>query len=699
NGDDISPGKLREFLAITLPQYMLPSLFVQMDEFPLTPNGKINRRALPKPEMEKLETGQEYVAPRNATEEQLAGIWAELLKVSRVGVNDNFFELGGHSLLAARLIAILEREFDRRIPLATLFDNPTVERIAREMTAGEELDAYPPIEPVSRNEAMPLSESQQRMWFLSQLESSSSAYNVPMAYRLRGRLDVDALEASFQFIIQRHEVLRTVFVTEEGIPGQTILDKLPFSLSVEAAEESQIRSIITEASQQVIDITQSPLMIVRLWRLSEDEHILLVVVHHIIFDGWSEGVLTRELNACYRAYVQGETPELEPLPIQYADFAAWRRNHSDLFVGELDYWSKQLSGSTHRLQLPTDRPYPKLPSYRGGEVHYRPEPDLIERLNRISRQNQVTLYVTILSAFEVMLYRYTGQEDILVGSVVAGRNYEEIQNLLGVFINTVVVRAFMDGEMRFDEFMRRMRETVIEAYDHSRVPFERVIDRIQPERDLSTTPLFQVMFNLINTGNESFETGGVSFQPIDFDTDTTPFDLYFEIGNYDNELQFDIRFNTDIFDRDTIERMAQHYDTILRAVVDNPQAKIGAIPLLSADEEEQLLKRWNQTQAEYPDVCLHEWFEDQVERTPDAIAAMAGGEAISYGDLNARANQLAHYLRKFGVEPDMLVGVHIDRSLDMLVAVLGVMKAGGAYVPLDPDFPKDRLEIIVEDSD
>ncbi|HLA42481.1 MAG TPA: condensation domain-containing protein, partial [Aggregatilineales bacterium] len=691
-----APEDLQNYLKDHLPAYMLPSVYVPLASLPITAGGKVDKKALPEPDWSQRIVSTEYVAPRSDLEKQLAGIWSTVLGVKTIGISDNFFELGGHSLSAARLIALIEKELDSQLPLSALFAHPTIEATIAVLDSIPQQENQTRLEPVSRADVMPVSYTQQRMWFLSRLENSSVAYNITLGYRLRGSVDASALQASLEYIMQRHEILRTGIITEDGIPVQVIHANAVLDFEkIEVADEVEVHNAIGELAHHVFDLTAPPLIRFRLFHLSAGEHVLVMVAHHIIFDGWSEGVLLEEIRTCYMAFVQGETPELEPLPVQYADYAAWQQSDQARFATDLAYWREQLSGELPRLQLPTDRGQPLQPGYAGKTIHYKPDLSLIKQLHTRSQQAQVTPFVMILAAFNALMYRYTGQEDIVLGSAVAGRQQETVQRMIGAFINTITLRSFVDGEMHFDELLHREREIVLGAYDHSQIPFERVLEAAQSSRDGRGTPLFQVLFNLVNVPRELMPVAGLTWEHMDIDPGTTPLDLYIEIEDRNPQLVFIIRFNTEIFDESTVQRLFQHYDTLLRGVVANPGAKVAELPLLTSQEQEQLLKRWNQTQAEYPKVCLHEWFEDQVERTPDAIAAMAGGEAISYGDLNARANQLAHYLRKFGVEPDMLVAVHIDRSLDMLVAVLGVMKAGGAYVPLDPDFPKDRLEIIV----
>ena len=703
-------SEVRRFLQKKLPEYMVPSAIAILEALPLTPNGKLDRRALPAPDLHS-QLSDKYVAPRNPIEEILSGIWAQVLKVERVGIHDNFFELGGHSLLATQLLSRIRTSLKVELPLRSLFAAATVAELAHliEQLQQQKIELIsPPILPRARDAELPLSFAQQRLWFLDQLQPNSSFYNIPIALHLVGTFNQVALEQSLREIIHRHEALRTNFVIVDGKPSQIIQIQTNWTVSVfelqhlPTSEQEIVRQQLAQKQAiQPFDLATEALVRATLVVLSKTEHVLLVCMHHIVSDGWSMGVFVKELAVLYNAYSQGQPLPLAPLPIQYADFAIWQRNwlQGDVLQTELSYWQQQLANAPALLSLPADRPRPAVQTFNGAHQEFTLSKELTARLAQLSQQQGVTLFMTLLAAFDTLLYRYTGQEDILVGSPIANRNRTEIEGLIGFFVNTLVMRTNLSGDPSFSELLGRVREMAMDAYSHQDLPFEMLVEALQPERDLGHTPLFQVMFVLENTPMPQIELTGLSATPLMTASTTAKFDLTLAMENTATGLVGWWVYNTDLFDSSTIERMTGHFLRLLEGIVANPKKRISQLPLLTQPEQQQLLVEWNNTQADYPqDKCIHQLFEEQVQLTPDAIALVFENQQLTYQQLNAKANQLAHYLRSLGVKPGVLVGLCLERSLEMVIGLLGILKAGGAYVPLDPDYPQERLNFMLEDA-
>ena len=557
-----------------------------------------------------------------------------------------------------------------------------------------------------KQESPPLSFSQQRLWFLDQLEPGSSAYNMPLAIRLTGRLKVAGLQQSLGEILRRHEVLRTTFITEHDRPVQRIapvraftLPQIDLSALSEEQREAKARELASEEASRSFDLTAGPLLRATLLQLAPEEHVLLVTMHHIISDGWSMGIFYRELSALYEAFSQGKPSPFPELPIQYADFAVWQRQwlQGKELEEQLMFWKEQLRNIS-TLELPTDRPRPSVQTFCGA-VHTVEFPkSLTEALWGLSRKEGVTLFMTLLAGFQSLLHRYTGQEDIVVGTPIANRNRAEIEGLIGFFVNTLVMRTDTSGDPAFRELLKRVRKTALGAYAHQDLPFEKLIMELQPERDLSRNPLIQVMFALQNFPFSDLDLTGLAIGKIEIKGTSTKFDLEIYLRETEEGLKGELVYNTDLFDSATIERMAGHYQMMLEGIVADPDQRLSELPLLTEAERHQLLVEWNDTEVEYPrDKCVHELFEEQVERTPDAIAVVFEDQQLTYRQLNSRANQLAHYLMRKGVGPEVLVGICVERSLEMVIGILGILKAGGAYVPLDPTYPKERLSFVISD--
>ncbi|MDZ7967789.1 MAG: amino acid adenylation domain-containing protein [Nostoc sp. DedSLP03] len=702
--------ELRQFLKAKLPEYMMPSAIVLLESLPLTSNGKVDRRALPTHELDST-LRELYVAPRTPTEEMLAQIWAQVLKVEQVGIHDNFFELGGHSLLATQLLSRIRNIFNVELPLRELFAASTVAELAQSIGQLQQQDSEitsPPLLRRTRDAELLLSYAQQRLWFLDQFEPNSPFYNIPMALRLVGNLDRAALEQSLQEIIHRHEALRTNFITVDGKPSQIIQTETTWTVSVVdlkylSTTEQEITSqqLAQQQVTQPFDLAKEALIRAILVVLNETEHVLLVCMHHVVSDGWSMGVFVQELAALYDAYAQGQPSTLAPLAIQYADFAIWQRNwlQGEVLQSQLNYWRQQLQDAPALLSLPTDRPRPAVQTYNGTHQEFVLSVELTDKLSKLSQEQGVTLFMTLLAAFDTLLYRYTGTEDILVGSPIANRDRSEIEGLIGFFVNTLVMRTSLTGNPSFSELLTRVRSMAMEAYSHQNLPFEMLVEALQPERNLSHTPLFQVMFVLQNAPTSELGLTGLTVNRLPIKGTTSRFDLTLSMENTAIGLAGWWEYNTDLFDASTIERMTSHFVTLLEGIVANPEQRISQLPLLTAVEQQQLLVEWNDTEVDYPlHKCIHQLFEEQVELTPDAVAVEFGNQQLTYKQLNYRANQLAHYLRSLGVKPDVLVGLCVERSLEMVIGLLAILKAGGAYVPLDPEYPSDRLSFILDDT-
>ena len=705
-----TPNELRQFLKEKLPEYMIPSAFVILESLPLTPNGKIDRRALPEPE-QSYERTDKFILPRNPIEEILVTIWSEVLKVKQVSINDNFFELGGHSLLATQLISRIRTNLQIEIPLRSLFAAPTIEELGQQIQQLQQQDltlSAPPILPRGEQSELLLSYAQTRLWFLDQLETNSAFYNIPVALRLQGHLNQAALIQSLEEIIQRHEALRTNFVNVNGQPTQVIQTVTNWTVSVInlqhlSPEEQEIAAtnLVKGESFKPFDLANEALVRATLIVLNNNEYWLLLCLHHVISDGWSMGVFIEELTALYNAYNQGQPSPLKPLPIQYADFAVWQRQwlQGEVLENQLNYWQKQLADAPTFLPLPTDKPRPVIQTFTGAYQEFQLSLELTQKLTQLSQQQGVTMFMTLLAVYGTLLYRYTGQSDILIGTPIANRNRREIESLIGFFVNTLVMRTDCSENPSFQELLMRVREMSLGAYAHQDLPFEMLVEALQPERNLSHTPLFQVMFVLQNTPLSEVEMSGLTVNSLPLEGETAKFDLTLSMQNTETGLMGVWEYNTDLFNSETIERMNGHFMTLLEGIIANPRERVSQLPLLTKVEQQQLLIDWNNTEVDYPDdKCIHQLFEEQVERTPNAVAVVFEGQQLTYNELNCRTNQLAHYLQSLGVKADELVGICVERSLEMIVGILGILKAGGAYVPLDPEYPQERLNFMLEDS-
>jgi amino acid adenylation domain-containing protein/FkbM family methyltransferase len=702
---------VRAYLSEKLPDYMIPSALMLLDELPLTTNGKVDTRRLPDPDTTRNEPAQNLVAPRNPVEGVLANIWKEVLRVEEVGVHDNFFELGGHSLLATQVISRVRETFRIELSMRAFFEKPTAAGLAERVEQAKAKDAppaAPPLRPVSRDEHIPLSFAQQRLWFIQQLAPDSTAYNVRNAIRLQGQLNVRALEQTLGKIVNRHEVLRTSFVKVGGEPVQVISPLSSFELPLvnlsdlpEPQRRAEARRLAVEEARRPFDLERGPLFRALLLRLADDEHLLLLTMHHIVCDGWSMGVLVREMATLYRAFSEGARLTLPRLSIQYADFAMWQRGwlQGEVLGQMLAYWRRQLEGAPAVLELPTDRPRPLVQTSNGATLSFMLPQEVGEKLTALSRREGVTLFMTLLAAFQTLLQRYTGQDDIVVGTPVANRNRVEIEGLIGFFVNMLVLRTDSAGNPSFRELLRRVREVVLEAYAHQDVPFEKLIEELKVERSLSRAPIFQVNFALHNEPTSALELAGLTLSFLEIESVTAKYDLSLNMAETGRGLAGTLTYNTDLFDAATAQRMMTHFETLLKGIVADPEQHVRALPLLTEAERREVLEDWNETGQEYArDATVHELFAAQAARTPEALAVVCGEERVTYAELNERAEALARRLRGLGVGPEEAVGLYVGRGAAMVVGMLGVLKAGGCYVPLDPSNPPERLLYMLRDS-
>ena len=709
-------SEIREFAARRLTDFKVPRQIFIVEEIPKGPTGKLLRvglaETLSKKSLDQPQTlpKAEYTAYRTPLEKALAEIWAEVFDLERVGAHDNFFNLGGDSILATLVVSRVRRVLQLELSLVAFFEKPTVAEMALSLeTTGQPVSPSQSrsLPPISREGAVPLSHGQERMWFIDQFEPGNSIYNRPLFLRLKGDLKAAVLERCLNEIIRRHETLRTTFSAVDGQPFQVISPRQPLTLSLrditgltEGERKAEVRRRAIEEAALPFDLGRGPLIRAILLRVGEEEHILLLTIHHVVFDGWSEGILFQELAVLYESFATGRPSRLPELPIRYADFAVWQRQwlQGEILDSQMAYWKKQLAGASV-LELPTDHPRPSVQTFRGSKQFLFVPEVLTERLKAISRSEGTTLFMILLAAFQTLLHRYTGEDDIIVGSPVAGRNRTDVEGLIGFFVNTLILRTDFWGDPDFREVLRRVRKVALDAYAHQDLPFEKIVEEMHPQRNFSHSPLFQVLFVLQNTPTKAPRLAGLTVTPVEVESKTATFDLSLLMVEEASSLKGTIEYSTDLFDEETIRRMIGHFQTLLESIVADPGTSVSRLSLLTDFERDRLLVDWNNTNREHPrDKCIHQLFEAQAEQTPVAIALVFEDRRLSYGELNARANRLAYDLSKLGVGPETLVGICLERSLELVVGILGVLKAGGAYVPLDPMYPKERLGFMLEDS-
>ncbi|HJT81165.1 MAG TPA: condensation domain-containing protein, partial [Chthoniobacterales bacterium] len=705
NDPGVTVCGLRKFLAEKLPEHAIPAHFRVVPALPFTSTGKIDRQALTGDFGTDLPIGTEYAAPRNERERQLVRIWQDLLGINRIGISENFFHLGGHSLSATQVVARIRNEMGFELPLREFFDSPTIAELCPKLQNATVIQSAL-FSRRKREGPVKLSFAQERLWFLDQLEPNSPAYHIPDAYIINGPIDVSILERSLRAVADRHELLRTTLQVKDGNPVQVIgpssnltVQSIDRASASETEQETEIVRQIKENSATVFDLATGPLLQLKVVRLAPERYLLLVNMHHVVSDDWSLGVFYRELSQFYSAFLNHATAGLEPLPIQYADYALCQRRWME--EGELErqlvYWRNQLADAP-TLELPLDFPRPPRQTFIGTRIPFQISPELTARLKAFDRAENVTHFMTLLAAFQVLLARYSGQDDIVVGVPIANRRHVEVEGLFGFFVNMLVLRGDLSGRPSFREIVRRVRTAALEAYQNQDLPFEKLVEDINPDRDLSRPPLFQVMFAIHDVPTHPLTLPNAVVTRRVHAVHATHFDLEFYLSTAADPWSGFIGFNTDLLAPATIERMIGHYLTLLDSLLQAPEAAVFAASMLSDGEKDQL-DQWSGTSADYGNPqCVHQLFEEQVRRSPDAIAVQFDGRTLTYRELNLRANALAFELLVLGTNRETRIGVCVERSLEMVVALIAVLKAGGTYVPIDIHFPPERVALILKDS-
>jgi tyrocidine synthetase-3 len=689
---ELTIGDLRNHLSQILPEYMIPSSFVQLEEMPLTLNGKIDRKALPEPDG-SLSTGTEFVAPRNKVEETLVDLWSTLLGIKKIGVQDNFFTLGGHSLKATLMVSRLYKEMGVEVPLREVFQRPTIQDLALYI---ESLDrgVYVSIEAVEKREYYPVSSAQKRLYILQQFEGANISYNIPSVFEMKGILDKERLEEALKALIKRHDSLRTSFDMVEDDPVQRVHPEVDFAIVYREAKEEEMGKIVTSFIRP-FDLHQGPLLRVELVSVAENQHFFLLDMHHIISDGVSMDLVIKEIMSLY----EGE--ELPDLRIQYKDFSIWEREQfaTDELKRQEAFWQKTFSGEVPVLEMPTDYTRPTIKELAGDCVTFTIDSELTSKLQGIAKQQGATLYMALLAAYNVLLSRYSGQEDIVVGSPIAGRRHPDVEQIVGMFVNTLAMRNYPVAEQSFTSFLEEVKEHALQVYENQDYPFEMLVEKLDIQRDTSRNPIFDVVFVLQNMEQAVFEIEGLTLNTYSYDYFVSKFDLTLAATETNEGLQCSLEYRTKLFTRETMERLAGHFRQVIGQIVQQPNILLKEIDFLTVEEKQQLLVDFNDTQTEYPkDKTLQQLFEEQVTRTPDKVAAFFEEEHLTYKELNEKANQLARVLRSKGVQANEIVGILVERSLEMVIGIFGILKAGGAYLPIDPDYPEERIQYVLEDS-
>ncbi|MER8106009.1 amino acid adenylation domain-containing protein, partial [Kitasatospora sp. NPDC094016] len=707
-GADARPAELAAYLRERLPEYLVPSVFVVLAALPLTPNGKLDRAALPVPEAGVVGVGR---AARTPQEQILCELFAEVLGVSGVGVDDDFFDLGGHSLLATRLAARVRSVLGVELGLRALFQAPTVAGLA-EVLAGAG-HARPALAVHERPDPVPLSFAQRRLWFLHRMDAAAATYHIPLALHLTGALDRAALDEALADVVARHESLRTVFPELDGVPCQRVLDPAAARPRTGLTEvsKSELFDRLAEFARQPFDLEAEPPLRSGLFAVAPDEHVLLLVMHHIAGDGWSTGPLARDLAEAYATRSEGQAPGWVDLPVQYADYTLWQRellgdaaDPQSRFAGQLGYWKRQLSDLPELLPLPVDRPRPAVAGWQGDHVGLELGSELHTALAELARSTGTSLFMVLQAALAALYTRLGAGTDIPIGSPIAGRTDEALDELVGFFVNTLVLRTDTSGDPSFLELLGRVRETALEAYAHQDVPFEHLVEVLNPSRSLSHHPLFQTILAVQNAPMGRFSLPGLEVGTYAVATGTAKFDLGVSLveqfgpdGSPDGIVGV-VEYATDLFDRSTVEALVRRWTLLLEAVTADPGRSIGGVDLLDSDERHRLLERGNATDREVGAVPVPQAFAAQVAATPDAVALVCGDAELTYRELNSRANRFAHALIARGVGPEQVVAVALPRSVESVVAVLGVLKAGAAYLPVDPAYPAARIAYMLEDA-
>lgn len=693
--EKITISELREYLSDKLPEYMIPSYFVRVNDIPVTINGKIDKKALAK-EKNILRDSIEYIEPRNEIEKTLQRIWQGVLGIEKISMNENFFELGGHSLSAMSLLAQISKQLNVEVPLKELFDLPTIEKLSKFIEGAEEI-VYSKIERIEEKEYYETSSAQKRMFTLNQLSKGEINYNIPFVMILEGKLERDRVEECFRKLIQRHEAYRTSFELVDGEIMQRIHKEVPFKVEFEEINTDTEEIIKAEAEKFIkpFDLSKAPLLRVRLIKLREEKHVLMLDIHHIITDGTSMSIITEEFTKLYK----GES--LEELRVQYKDYSAWENKMmaSDAIKKQEEYWTKILSGDLPVLNLPTDYPRPSIQSFEGETIGFTLDSDVTEKLKKICKSSGATLYMALLSAYNILLSKYTGQEDIIIGAVTAGRSHIDLQNMVGMFVNTLAMRNYPEGNKTFNEFLQEVKKNTLAAFENQDYQFEKLVEKKDISRDLSRGALLDTVFVLQNTAPMEIELENIRIREYEYRVKVSKFDITLEAVEKEKEIKFNLEYCTRLFKRETIEEMIKHFKNILKEAAENSGLKLCEIDMLSEEEKREILVDFNNTAAEYPrDKTIGELFEEQVKRIPDDIALVYENRKLTYRELNEKANSLARSLRQKGVAADSIVGIMLESSLEMIIGILGILKAGGAYLPIDTGYPKDRIKYMLEDS-
>lgn len=711
--EEVTASEWREFLLGSLPEYMVPSYFVRLEKLPLNANGKVDRKALPKP-TGRIQTGVSYVAPANPVEEKLTHIWAEILGVEKIGVEDNFFELGGHSLKATQLASRVLKEFERELPIKVIFNTPRIRELARYIT-GTEASIYDSIAAAESRETYPLSPAQKRLYIVNQLEGNTVSYNMPGMLAITGELDVARLERAFQALITRHESLRTSFGFSAGLPFQKIEKTSTFSLeyvefSASTQEIGGISSTATNAAAEMATsgklhaqlaefikpfvLEEGSLLRVKVVRFAEQEHLLLFDMHHIISDGVSVGILIDEVTRLYA----GE--ELTPLKIQYKDFAVWQEGMAETFFKKQEeYWLSNLAGQLPLLNILPDYPRPAVRDTEGATLEVNIEPELARGVCELALKHGVTLYMTLLAAYTVLLGKYTGQEDIIVGSPVAGRQHADLERIIGMFVNMLAMRNYPARLKSFSAFLHEVRDNALQAFENQDYPFERLVDTLGLERDLSRNPLFDTVFALQNLETQEITIPGLKFTPIDFQDKAVKFDLSLIATEDQAGIRCQVEYRRKLFSEGTMRRFAQHWLNLLQVIVTEPELRIGAIDLLSSAERRQILEEFNDTRREYPrEHTVLDLFSAHVQRQPEKVALVYESQTLTYREMNLQSSRLAAALRGYGIGVGSVVAIMVEPALEMFTGIYGVLQAGALYLPIDPDYPAGRIEYMLQDS-
>ncbi len=686
-------SELREYLAKELPEYMIPAYFIQLDKMPFTANGKIDRKALLEPEL-SLTTGTEYVAPESEIEEKLVNIWSEVLGIERIGINDNFFELGGHSLKAINIVAKISKELNVSVPLRELFKTPTIKGLAN-YVEGTKQSIYSSIEPAEEKEDYyPLSSAQKRMYTLQQFDEASTGYNIPAIITIEGSLEKEKLEEIFKKLIKRHEALRTSFEVIDGEPVQVVHKEVSFEIEYTESDKEKV-SEIASVFVKAFDLRKAPLLRVALSKINDKEHILMIDMHHIISDGVSMGILTKEFIELY------DGKELPKLRIQYKDFAAWQNEmyKSGEIKKQEEYWLKAFEGEVPVLNMPTDHQRPSIQSFEGKSIDIELNYELTGKLKQIAKETGSTMYMVLLSAYNVLLSKYSGQEDIIIGSPIAGRPHADLENIMGMFVNTLAMRNYPESNKTFKEFLSEVKASSLQAFENQDYQFEELIDKLSIKRDLSRNPLFDIMFSMESIDKKEISIEGLEFKPYGLENKIAKFDLTVSAVEANNNIALNFEYCTKLFGKNTIERMVEHYIKIIEAITTNLEISIKDIGILTEKETQLLLHDFNNTNEEYQtNKTIQQRFEEQVEEHPEHVAVVKDDIYLTYSELNEKSNQLARILRSKGVQAESIVALSTERSIETIIGMLAVLKAGGAYLPIDPSYPEDRKEYMLEDS-